>query len=861
MDSLTAALRETLEVFDRSGTPRTTSEVAQRLDLGRRSTCKRLERLLEEGLLETREVGANDRVWWRPAADEGGHSTDTGRGDAWESVLEDVLGDAEVGVFVLGADLEVAWINDAAEEYFSLERADVLGRDSRAILEEDIAPILEDSTSFSRNSTADDEGDIARLECHVRPGDHRDERWLEYHSEPINAGPYAGGCVELYYDVTERRRSERDLDRERAVNAQILETSPVGIAVFEADGTIDRVNERMAQLYGTSRENLTDLSAGERRVYDEAGSQLAFEERPVGTVFETGDAVFGREVQLEGVDGQRRWLSISAVPFRDKNDNLERVVAVLTDVSQLKEQARALERQRDDLESELEEVFDRIDDAVHGLDTDWQFTYLNDRAEELLGRSEEELLGTVVWDAFPDDSYRSYREHYERAMETQEPVVFEEYSEAASVWLEVTAHPSESGLSVYFRDVTEHKERERELERQRERLAALNELNEVVHDITETVISRSTREEIETTVCDRLAEAQSYEFAWIGDIDAASQTVNPRAEAGGDRYLEDVTVSVDRDHPMGQGPAGTAVRSQEMQIVSDATTDLEFEPCQEHAETHGYRSVAVIPIVHEDTLYGLLGVHADRQAAFEGEEGEMIGQIGEIVAHAIASVERKQALMSDELLELEVLLRDVFDTFAIDVPSSGAITVEHTLPIGDDKYLVYGTATGAAVESVADFANAVRDGTAVRTWDDGECTSYELQMTEPPVLTTIPSLGGSIQDAVFEDGDCHLTLHLVPGADIRRILDALRDFSPTVELLSHRHITNDQRTGDHVRAVLTEELTDRQRAALEAAYHAGYFEWPREASGEDVADTLEVASPTFHQHLRLAQQKIFGSLL
>ncbi|MDS0476860.1 hypothetical protein [Natrinema sp. 1APR25-10V2] len=44
--SLTESLRETLELFDGTGAPWTTTEVADRLDLGRRSTYERLERLV-----------------------------------------------------------------------------------------------------------------------------------------------------------------------------------------------------------------------------------------------------------------------------------------------------------------------------------------------------------------------------------------------------------------------------------------------------------------------------------------------------------------------------------------------------------------------------------------------------------------------------------------------------------------------------------------------------------------------------------------------------------------------------------------------------------------------------------------------
>jgi len=62
---LSKVLRETLVLFDDSGAPQTTTEVAERLDLGRRSTYERLTRLVDHDQIETKKVGANGRVWWR----------------------------------------------------------------------------------------------------------------------------------------------------------------------------------------------------------------------------------------------------------------------------------------------------------------------------------------------------------------------------------------------------------------------------------------------------------------------------------------------------------------------------------------------------------------------------------------------------------------------------------------------------------------------------------------------------------------------------------------------------------------------------------------------------------------------------
>jgi predicted DNA binding protein len=88
-------------------------------------------------------------------------------------------------------------------------------------------------------------------------------------------------------------------------------------------------------------------------------------------------------------------------------------------------------------------------------------------------------------------------------------------------------------------------------------------------------------------------------------------------------------------------------------------------------------------------------------------------------------------------------------------------------------------------------------------------------------------------------------------------MDAVQDAYPEATMLRRRQVTTETDRSRPTSALL-DDLTDRQRTTLEAAYHAGFFNWPRDASGEDVADSLQVSPPTFHQHLRKAEQKVFA---
>jgi len=159
--ALTESLRETLACFDGTGEPRTATEVADPLDLGRRSTYERLERLVEHGRIKTKKVGASARVWWRPppAADRspsGGEPPPSA-----ELPVDDVLDDAEIGLFVIDANLEVAQLNKTAERYFGLKRERVLGQNKRDLVTEQLAPAVADGTSFSNTVLATHEDNIS----------------------------------------------------------------------------------------------------------------------------------------------------------------------------------------------------------------------------------------------------------------------------------------------------------------------------------------------------------------------------------------------------------------------------------------------------------------------------------------------------------------------------------------------------------------------------------------------------------------------------------------------------------------------------------------------------------------------------
>ncbi|WP_416841704.1 PAS domain S-box protein [Haloferax sp. DFSO52] len=184
------------------------------------------------------------------------------------------------------------------------------------------------------------------------------------------------------------------------------------------------------------------------------------------------------------------------------------------------------------LQESREEALGRMTDAVFALDEDWRVTYLNDHAEELLGAESSELLGEALWDAFPEARGTTFYREYRRAVSEQHPVSFEEYYDPLDAWFSVRAFPSETGLTVYFRDVTEEHERRVELERGQKRLAVRDRLDEVLTDVVKLGTTVASLSEFESSLVDRLHRVDGVHAVRMDRVDVSADSTELVHSAG-----------------------------------------------------------------------------------------------------------------------------------------------------------------------------------------------------------------------------------------------------------------------------------------------------------------------------------------
>lgn len=123
-----------------------------------------------------------------------------------------------------------------------------------------------------------------------------------------------------------------------------------------------------------------------------------------------------------------------------------------------------LQEQVNEKTSELRAIFERISDGFIALDTEGRFIYANKQAENELGMYAKELLGMSIWDIFPSDVREPlFTETLKESLATREYKHLEVYSTLYRSWFEAHLYPSVSGVSVFFRDISDRKQAEEQL--------------------------------------------------------------------------------------------------------------------------------------------------------------------------------------------------------------------------------------------------------------------------------------------------------------------------------------------------------------------------------------------------------------
>ncbi|SIS13675.1 bacterio-opsin activator domain-containing protein [Natronorubrum thiooxidans] len=394
------------------------------------------------------------------------------------------------------------------------------------------------------------------------------------------------------------------------------------------------------------------------------------------------------------------------------------------------------------------------------------------------------------------------------------------------------------------------REQERELRQQHDQLETLNRINTLIQLIEKQLVEATTRSELEATICGQLAASELYSSAWIGDTEVATDRIEPRAGSG----IAEANLEAIGETPLsslGNGTVEAAIETGDVQVVRQYRLKGDVTNVESDDQVEQVEATAAVPITYNDRIYDVMVVHGTTEDVFSEKAVRGFELLGEITGFAISAIQNRTILLSDSVVELEFEVTDprVF-YLTVTEEFDCRCEFERSIPIDDGKIMHYHMITGvqpAAVLELAADSDHIEDATAIAKRDDG----FVLQSTtsKSPAETALQA-GATYQSAVAEDGRGRLVVEAPQSADIREIVAGLEEAFSTVELRSKRERERSIHTADEFRDAVEAQLTEKQRTAIESAYFSGYYDWPREITAEELADSMGVSSSTLHQHLR-----------
>jgi predicted DNA binding protein len=133
---------------------------------------------------------------------------------------------------------------------------------------------------------------------------------------------------------------------------------------------------------------------------------------------------------------------------------------------------------------------------------------------------------------------------------------------------------------------------------------------------------------------------------------------------------------------------------------------------------------------------------------------------------------------------------------------------------------------------------------------------FAFGLADLPMIETVGEHGLELADLHVDRSGVTVLARGARETAARSLVETVEEAYGPVDVRRFGEQPTRKTTTTEFVADLEERLTDRQRRALTTAVAAGYFEWPRDTDGDELAEAFGVARSTFHQHLRAALRKL-----
>ncbi|HEY9296168.1 MAG TPA: PAS domain S-box protein, partial [Phormidium sp.] len=295
-------------------------------------------------------------------------------------------------------------------------------------------------------------------------------RWVVAKAQVFNNSsgkPYR--LIGVNMDITDRKRVEEELRTSAERLSLALTAAKMGDWSWDATTDMVTFSPRAAQMFGIpsgtymSWKQIRNLLHPE----DRDRAQLAV------TQAITQNSDYDIDYRVIHPDGQLRWVAVKGRAQYNASGQVLGMLGVVQDITSRKqveqEQEQLLLREQvarveaESAKENISKILESITDGFLAFDRQWRFVYANHEGTRSLGKSAQELLGKNLWEEFPELAETSFGHLYHQAIAEGVPLELEDYYPPFKAWFSVRAFPSDAGLSLYFRNISDRKQIEAEI--------------------------------------------------------------------------------------------------------------------------------------------------------------------------------------------------------------------------------------------------------------------------------------------------------------------------------------------------------------------------------------------------------------
>jgi PAS domain S-box-containing protein len=448
------------------------------------------------------------------------------------------------------------------------------------------------------------------------------------------------------HDVLEHRVAERTAELEMT-NKSLRESEARYRALTQSARVAIVTANRAGDIVGWNHGAETIFGYTEAEASGQALTLLmpnSYQERHLagmGRVIAGGEPhIIGTTAELTGLrrDGSEFPLELSLATWETSEGQF--FTGVIHDITERKRMDESLRESEEGLRAIFEGVLDGIMVADVGTRT---ILTANAAACGMLGYTRDEIVRIGVSDIHPKEDLPRVTKQFEKQLHgdirtaVETPMI---RRDGSVFYADIKAAPIRLGgkdcLLGVFRDITERKQTELAIARQRDLYNVLSQTNQAI-------VRGASRDELFHSICRIAVEHGRFRFAWIGLIGADGRSVEVVARHGEDSgYLRETRYSRDESIPGGRGTVGQALRTGQRDYTNNIFGEARHAAWHEAARRAGICALASLPIHLGGAVIGAMTMYAREPGFFSEDLLATLDEMALDVSFALDNIERER---------------------------------------------------------------------------------------------------------------------------------------------------------------------------------------------------------------------------